>query len=205
MRFDRSKIICLDVDGVIAHLQGATLRRYNERWDDDLKPEDITSWEMHAFVKPECGEQIYDIFSEPDLYDEVEVIDGSQEGVERLKSAGYDVIYVSACVVGSVDAKVAWLVRHGFLDSRARCHADFVATSNKSLIDGSMLMDDSLHNIAQWVETRQKRAVLFCAPYNSDGDMIRSMSWSWVRRVYDWPEAVDYFESLLSTRSTELL
>src|SRR5690625_2202655 len=65
-------ILC-DVDGVVADLLTEWVRRYNAKYDDDLSPEDITEWEMHRNVKPECGTDIHNFLRMPNLYSMVEI------------------------------------------------------------------------------------------------------------------------------------
>ena len=57
-------LIGVDVDEVVADLISEWLRRYNVKWNDTLKPEDIHGWAISDFVKPECGKAIYHLLSE---------------------------------------------------------------------------------------------------------------------------------------------
>lgn len=171
-------IVLCDVDEVIAGMHTEFLRRYNRRWDDYLVHKDITSWEVSKIVKPECGEKALDIFAEPDLYDNVLPIDGALEGIKELRYHDCRVVFVSSCPVGSADAKVAWLLNHGFVP-RTRTLPDVILGTDKSLIAGDVLIDDALHNV---IAFNPRPTILFDQPHNQDV--------KWPNRARNWREVV---------------
>lgn len=151
MSYQRT-ILC-DVDEVCAALLPEWVRRYNIRWGDDLDCSSVTAWDVCRFVDEECGERVYDILNDPDLYYSVAPVPGALEGVITLRELGYRVVFVSACPPGTMDDKEDWLVRHGFLIDEN----DYVPARDKGLIRGDLLIDDGPHN---------SPTILFDQPHN---------------------------------------
>lgn len=161
----RQRVIAVDVDEVCADLLGEWLRRYSERFDDTLSVQTMTGWDLIPQVKPECGERIYEILREPDLYTHVKPIEGAWEGVELLRNAGYRVVFVTSCVAGTMDAKVRWLQRYGFL-SDAHGLPDFIACTSKYLVDADVLIDDHEKNCWEF----PRRSILVRHPHNRNSN-----------------------------------
>jgi 5'(3')-deoxyribonucleotidase len=179
------KVIALDVDEVCADLLGEWLRRYNERYDDCLLPENINHWDLRKCVKPECSEKMYDLLREkPDMYEHVLPIRGARSAVYTLLAQGHRVIYLTACVQGTVDRKLDWLLRWKFL-TKQNCHRDFVAAGDKSLIMANYLVDDRPENVRDF---RWGRGILVSQPYNLD--------FQWPHRVMSLADVPQYLTVL---------
>lgn len=156
-------IICVDVDETIAKLHEVWLDRYNKKYDDDLQTDDVTDWEIHRFVKPECNFDIYRMLECDDMYDEVQPVPGALETVEWIRGRGHRVVFVSSTVRQTFDAKLDWLGRHGFTDKRK----DFVAARDKSLVRGDFLIDDNYDNCKGFYCAGARGALLVTAPWNT--------------------------------------
>lgn len=173
------KRILVDVDGVVADLHSEWLRLYNEDYADNLKPSQITEWDTTKFVKPECGNKIFDYLHNPNLYDSVKPIDGALSSIQWLRQHGYDVRYVTS---GVQPAKILWLGEHGFLreDHRFLHSSDVVIANDKSLIKGDIMVDDHIKNLESFDRTR----ILFAQPWNEN-----SQSYF---RADGWPDVIQY-------------
>jgi 5'-nucleotidase len=161
-------IVAVDVDEVCANMIAEWLRRYNRAYDDNLRPDDIRGWAMAPQVKPECGNRIYEFLNQPGFYDCVEPIDGALEAVNTMRAEGHRVLFVSSCVVGTVDSKVRWLQAHDFLPA-GNSVKDFIAATDKSLIGADVLFDDHILN----VEAFPGFAFLVTVPHNSEELCVR--------------------------------
>lgn len=51
---DKSVIIGVDLDDVCWEFVAPLLKKYNLMYDDNVEYEDITDWDIHKFLKPEC-------------------------------------------------------------------------------------------------------------------------------------------------------
>lgn len=170
--------ILVDVDSVIADLMPAWLRVYNKEYDDSLRVEQITEWDMTKFVKPECGTKIYSYLHDPSLYDEVFPIDGAISSIHWLRQHGYDIRFVTS---GIQPAKIIWLGNKGLLMSEHFLFSpDVVIAHDKRLINGDILIDDNLKNC----ESFQGKSILFSQPWN---DVVSNFF-----RASSWPDVIQY-------------
>lgn len=167
-------VVLCDVDEVVADLHSEWLYRYNEKYNDNLTPDDITDWNLSRLVKPECGDKVFDFLRMPDLYQHVRPVEGAKEGVDRLRDGGYRVIFVTSCVIGSMDQKARWLLRHGFISDR-HSPRSLVIARDKFLVRGDVLIDDAPHNL----EPFPGHKILVDRPYNRAATVgFRARDWN---------------------------
>lgn len=176
------KTVGCDVDDVALGLTPEWLSRYNWDWNDNLLSSQITSWNIHKFVKPECGNRIYEYLNDPDLYSHVKPMEGAVKGVEILRQLGYRVIFITAYFN---TPKIEALHNHGFLteypynDGRWNTACDVVMANDKSLIKADILIDDKHANLESFGS-----GLIFDQAWNQD---------STFPRVYNWNDIVRYF------------
>lgn len=173
------RVICVDVDGVVADVHRVVLGQYNQDYDDVLSLEQITSWYMHEYVKPDCGKRIYDYMKNPSIYDLVPPIKGARAAIEVLRSRGNRIIFVTSCFAGTADAKERWLVRHGFLH-KVNINHDFVVLADKHLLRADALVDDKPDNLQHF----QGKRLLFSQPWNAIS------SCQGMCRVHNWVDVI---------------
>jgi 5'(3')-deoxyribonucleotidase len=166
-------IIAIDVDDTVANLSDAWLGRYNYDFEDNLTKNDITKWSVHKFVKPECGERIYDYLKDPTLYNFVEPIPHSLEAVNLLKRVAR-IIFVTAPTLEVMGRKYYWLKEHGYIDSLD----DYIETKEKYLINYDYIIDDRWDNVKgsndNW---------LYNAPWNK--------KYNYPQRIKSWKKFID--------------
>jgi 5'-nucleotidase len=141
-------IIAMDVDGTVAKTIDRWLALYNLDYGDHLKTEDITSWNIEKFMKPECGTCIFEYLI-PSLYDHVLPEIGAKKFVDFARASGYRVVFVTS-VYKEAGAKYEWLMRNDFFAGVEKPKYDYVEASDKSLIHADILIDDGLHNISSF-------------------------------------------------------
>ena len=156
--------LALDVDEVVLDMIPEWLRRYNKQYGDDVWAEDVDRWEFNE-VCPKAGMKVYDILREPGFYSCVQPIPGALEDVQLARSLGMRVVYVSSCVVGTVDDKVKRLIELGFLPE-GKTQRDFFAATDKSMVNADVLVDDNLDNVKRWIMDTGRRAFLREQPHN---------------------------------------
>ena len=189
-------IIAVDVDGILADLLPEWLRRYNADYNDRLAVSDVTVWDTHTLVKPECGFKIYDYLTDPSLYDAVEALPGSQYGVERLRQLGHELIFATSNSFGMTDPKARWMIRKGFLPAvkGTSLPREYVPIKDKWRLQADLLIDDGGHNVSAWVQTR-RRAIMLETSHNQSLD-LPSMFYSWILRAKDWADIINYVEEI---------
>ena len=189
MKNYENTIIC-DVDSVVANLQHSWLGRYNTDYQDSLTPEQLTGWGMHAFVKPACGQKIFDYLSDQTLYDDVPPIAGALAGIRALRALGYRVVFATACNLHMGGRKLRWLSDHGFLTLlHGNLSHDYVEINDKSLLAGSAfaIIDDYPKNLRDF-----RQPVLFRQPHNHLGNPGNLDTF----HADDWTAVVAHFDRL---------
>jgi len=158
--------IISDVDGVLANLVTPWLAKYNKDYDDDVKPENLKDWDIHPFLKPECGLKFYDYIEDPKLYDKVKpYTDDAQQTIAKLREDGHRVIFVTTSTLGASGAKFTWLTKWGFIDGNGM--GDYVEATDKNLIKADVLIDDRYDNTQKWYNKGQF-PILFKQPWNEN-------------------------------------
>ena len=170
--------VLVDVDSVVANLMPVWLELYNKQYDDCLLSDDITQWELHEIVKPECGTHIYDYLEDDSLYDAVLPVDGAISGVNWLRTHSYDVRFVTS---GVHFGKALWLMRWGFTKGEnPRYSPDLIICHDKFLVKGDIMIDDNPRNLNSF-----------------DGlQILFSQPWNYVTTSYyradNWPDVIQY-------------
>lgn len=154
-------IIALDVDDTVLDLMTKWLSLYNQRYGDNKQKSDITQWNFSYLLKPECGDKIYEYLQYPNLYDDMEEIEGALDGVKKLRDMGHRIVYVTA---GMAKGKYIRLKELGFLEKEE----DYVEARDKSLILADLIIDDRPFNIWQF---KGKYGIVFDEPWSKDEDL----------------------------------
>lgn len=185
--------IAVDLDSTLNNLDEAwILRDYNKKWDDNLTAEDMVSWLTHTYVKPECGEKVYDILKEPEYFRKLGLKDQwTQEGFSWLYE-NFDVYVVSSFHPETVADKVAWLKDHFPQFDEKR----FIACNPKHIIDTDWLIDDGSHN----VESFKNESILIDAAYNrhlkeEDHNFLRLKNWKEIKLFFQAEAAAQFAEA----------
>jgi 5'-nucleotidase len=176
-----NKLIACDIDGVLAQLHVAWYTKYNRDYNDNLQPEDVTAWNLHEFVKPECGLKIYDYLKDPSIYDDVPPYEDALEAILYLKSQGYRVIYPTSSPTESSGRKFKWLRQYGFIESQR----DYVEVQDKSLIRADVLIDDYQVNLDTFVGKKILKARTWNVKYKYNIDYLFAENWEDVKRYCD--------------------
>lgn len=189
------RILC-DMDGVITDLGRKWVDVYNDRYDDNISYEDWTK-EYSGFekiVKPEAQGKVYDIMKEEGFYSDLPPIDGALDGFLKLcENKKYDV-YLLTAFSGDPEiakGKMVWLRDNApFFDPQK-----VILTRQKHLVDGDVLIDDSVKNLKKWADedpNGARVAVCFAAGHNEGADDGGPAD----VRVATWPELLDYLNML---------
>jgi len=177
-----NRIIALDVDGVVADLLTVWLDKYNTDYGDHLKTTDITRWNTHEFVKPECGKSIYDYLLDRNLYDDVLPYKDAVSAIKRIKYLGFRIVYVTVTPVEFMGTKFQWLKDWDLIEHVA----DYIEAADKSLIRAGYLVDDRPENLNYFKGTR----ILFGQPWNADKQNNPKYIY-----INSWEEVAEYFTS----------
>ena len=171
-------IIAIDCDDVVFDLINPWLKFYNNTYKDNITKDKIIQWDFTPLLKQECGKKIYEYLNIPDIYDNIQPIEGALEGINKLKSMGHRIVYATA---GSHRGKYLRLKELGFLDKEE----DYVEARDKSLILADILIDDRPFNLWQF---KGKYGIVFEEPWSDDEDIEY--------RAKDWKEVVSIIKKI---------
>lgn len=171
--------ILVDVDNTLCDNMGEWLRIYNEAADDNVKPEDIVTWDIESYLKPEWipyfWEEAY-----PRSFKTSEPFPNARLDITYLLDEGHEVIYVTA---GVCVEKMNWLFYQEFSEGRvALAPKNVIIAYKKDLIIGDILVDDGLHNCYG------RNSIIFNQPWNQGCDIFP--------RAHNWGEVYKYISKI---------
>lgn len=153
--------ILVDMDGIAVDLLPVWLREYNASYGDNLRVDQITQWETHKFVKPECGKHVYTILNRPGFFDYLPPIPGAVEAIKTLAQV-HDVRFATHPPgADAARGKIEWIKRHfGWNQDHVFLCKD------KSWIGADWLIDDCPYTIEKWANAGRNIATIY-HPYNA--------------------------------------
>lgn len=183
-----SKIkVGVDVDDVLLDtLATAWLPVYNERYNDNLKPEDITEWDMSKFVSPEHKSDIYDVLKEPETWNKIQPVKFSQKYLKMLNEDNNIELYiVSATFPLTPNEKWERFIHFfPFIDPK-----NIIRIYNKSLLNIDVMIDDNADNL-------KSGDILYNQPHNQSINDEKNGFY----RVYDWMDVYENIQFVLPFR-----
>jgi 5'(3')-deoxyribonucleotidase len=172
------KILCVDMDEVIADALGEHLLRYNRDFRERLTPADLQGRWLWDFVPPERQQVLSDYMMSEDFFAVLRVMPHAQRVLQRLQSR-YEIYIATAAmeVPSSFNAKFEWLKQHfPFIPP-----SHIVFCGNKSILHGDYLIDDNPRQLRLF----RGEGILFSSPANAGVTGFR--------RVRDWLEIEQLF------------
>ena len=177
---DERKIICVDMDEVIADALGEHLLRYNREFSTNITVTDLHGRWLWDFVPEERQEALYQYMCSEDFFEVLEVMPDAQRVLLRLQNR-YEVFIATAAmeVPSSFNAKFRWLAKHFPFISPAH----IVFCGDKSILHGDFLIDDNPRQLRRF----RGEGILFSSPANA--------AVTGFRRVGNWAEVEQMFLS----------
>ncbi len=169
------KTMIIDLDSTLNQLDVKWISDYNKEYNDNLTREDMACWEIHTYVKPECGKDIYKYLFQPNFFRNLDIQPDAKEVTKWLQQF-VDIHIVTAYSASTCVDKVAWVEKHlPHIDSR-----NIVFCNNKGLIKAHYMIDDGSHNILDFYKTNPCGIpIIYDAPWNRNigRDFIRCKNW----------------------------
>lgn len=165
------KTLLIDMDSVICDLMSEWHKRYNQDYNDDLSFKRLKCWSTEKYVKPECGNQIYQYLNQPGLFECLLPYPHAIEVLERLHKS-YDILIVTSSPTYAFTEKEKWVENYlPFIGRR-----NIIFSHRKDMICGDLLFDDAPHNLEAFQATGRK-AVAMDYPYNQSVNVDRVNNW----------------------------
>lgn len=141
--------LLIDMDNVTANLLKKWLDIYNEKYNDTLKPEQITTWGLHTQATKCSPSDFYGIIAKPGFFADLEVMPHAVDVIKRLHDAGHNIYFLTATPYNNPTCgfdKCNWVQLHfSFLEKEARNRV--IQAHHKHMIIGDLLFDDSPSNL----------------------------------------------------------
>ncbi len=172
------KIICVDMDEVIADALGEHLMRYNREFNEKITAADLQGRWFWDYVPPERVSILEQYIRSEDFFSALHVMPDAQRVLERLQER-YDIYIATAAmeVPTSFTAKFEWLKQH-FPFIRP---SHIVFCGDKGILRGDYLIDDNPRQLRKF----HGEGILFSSPANA---FVTGF-----RRVNHWREIEELF------------
>lgn len=188
MRDNMPPVIGIDLDDVLWDLLQAWINRYNEITDDDVKVEDVKSWDVSKYTSKCSKEMLFYILEQNDFWESVNPRPNSPRYLKQLIDDGYDVVIVTASHYKNLNHKMErFFELFPFINKE-----QVIVTHRKQMIDMDILVDDNPANLSDSSYIK----VLFDTPHNK-----------WLNereigaiRLSNWEEIYNYIVEKLPVR-----
>ena len=174
----RRKVICVDMDEVIADALGEHLLRYNRDFGSNITVKDLHGRWIWDYIPQERQQALYDYMCSEDFFAVLGVMPEAQRVLQRLQTR-YDVYIATAAmeVPSSFNAKFRWLAEHFPFIPPAR----IVFCGDKSILHGDYLIDDNPRQLRLF----RGEGILFASPANVYEQGFRRVeNWLDVERMF---------------------
>ncbi|MFC6645840.1 5'-3'-deoxyribonucleotidase [Granulicella cerasi] len=177
IRGDR-KIICVDMDEVMADALAEHLLRYNQEFNENVTVKDLAGQWIWQYVPEERAAALERYMQSDDFFAVLGVMPDAQRVLERLQSQ-YDVFIATAAmeVPKSFNAKFEWLKQHfPFIPP-----SNIVFCGDKGILQGDYLIDDNPRQLRRF----QGEGILFTSPANLNVEGFRRVNnWLDVEKMF---------------------
>jgi len=140
--------IGFDVDDVLCDLLTPWLASYNEEFDTNWTPDQLTQWEIWL----DLGGREADVYRHlrASLYKVAQPFFGALAVVEAVRAMGHEVVFLTSCPdAWHYHAKLEWLARYGFTRSDLEVipFGSAFALKKKNEYFTDLLLDDGVQNV----------------------------------------------------------
>ena len=90
---ERKSVVSVDMDDTCYEFVKPLLHKYNLWYEDNVQYEDITDWDIHQFLKPEC-KNVFELCT-PGFFESLHISQENKEWLETLNVIA-DVRFVTA-------------------------------------------------------------------------------------------------------------
>ena len=173
--------ICVDMDEVMADTLAEHLRRYNQAFAEELRPEDLAGRALWEITPLDRQQQLRAFLDAEDFFEDLPLMPDAQPVLRDLARRFEIFIATQAMAVpNSLGSKYRWLQRHfPFIPP-----SNYVFCGNKSILRADYLIDDLPKNLLRFAG----QGLLYTAPHN--------LAATGFVRVNNWREVADYFAAV---------
>ncbi len=170
--------ICVDMDEVMADTLSEHLRRYNQAFDEAIRPEDLAGRPLWAITPLDRQQQLRAFLDAEDFFEDLPLMADAKPVLEELSHRFEIFIATQAMAVpNSLGPKYRWLQRHfPFIPP-----TNYVFCGDKSILQADYLIDDLPKNLLRF----NGQGLLYTAPHNlNETGFVRVNNWREVREYF---------------------
>lgn len=132
--------VAVDLDDTVWDFVSPLLERYNKAYNDNVRKEQITDWNIHSFLKPEC-KSIFAEFGDDDFYSKLRIKPSTKRRLKFINRHA-NLYFVTACHSATMLNRSKALARElpWFDDSQ------LVKLGDKQKFKCNYLVDDCIDN-----------------------------------------------------------
>lgn len=167
----RKPCLAIDMDGVICQFVPAVCERYYLATGKNLKPEDITEWNMRKFGVSD------DMWIKPGFFYGLKPIPGALESLYKLKED-----YIIAIATDTMNIDYVKTEKDAWLDYYLPHIKKRYYIRDKSLVPAHLLFDDGPHHLEGFPGITVKME----HPYNHDikaNFTVKNLNWKEFERI----------------------
>lgn len=180
------KTLLVDMDAIIADLASEWYRRYNVKYNKNLRVEDVKEWDVK---KTTNDARVYGVLKDPGLYLNLRPFQAGLDALEKL-SGKFDVFLLTAAISAPqiLADKAIWVQKYMPWFSAK----NFFTGYHKELVRGDFFIDDAPKNLAKWgAMNPQGKTITIDYPYNQ-GNFVDFRAHDWRHMDNAWRQIFDY-------------
>jgi len=174
--------ILIDMDMTLNNINTEWTRLYNETYNDNVNPQNITDWYIQDFFTKCTTEQTFQLLETPELFSKMVKPSPNSIKVTEILSKFYELYIVTACTHECVISQKFEFTEkyfpHIYKTNVIICH-------NKHLIRGDYMIDDYIENLKAF--TGGGKLLINC-PHNLNVETPEN-----IQRVDSWNDILYYF------------
>lgn len=177
-------IILVDQDGVLANFDDYFTTKWEEMFPNLVLPpiNKRETFYIDDYVGPNLKDQVWHIAREEGFFENLPVIEGSIEGLNKLKDLGHEVYICTSPLKyyeNCVKEKYSWVEKNFGYDWTQR----LILTRDKTVIKGDILIDDKPEIAGAYTPVWEH--IIFDQTYNKNIKDKRRMTWKMTDQVKD--------------------
>jgi len=163
------RVILIDMDDTLCDQTTPWLNQFNREHQTNIRNSDIKVWNKEYALKSQIPSlttsDVFVPFNTDGFFRNLPIMPGARTALEQMKALGWRAVIVTSLPRRQyrpgqiIQEKLEWLAEHLSGVIRAR---DVVATPEKYLVSGDVLIDDAEHNL----ELFRGPTIAFDQPWN---------------------------------------
>lgn len=174
-------IVLVDLDDVMENLLEVWTQELNDFYGLDVKPEDITEWDICKFYPGISTKAVFQPLNWACFWDKVRPKEGAIENIQRLINDGHEVYVVTNSNPMTIHIKLERMFKkyYSFIPV-----GNIIIATNKQMVKGDVLIDDAPHNLIGG----EYKKILFDMPHNAYVNceahgLVRAKDWNAVYNI----------------------